>query len=148
MNLDALAEAPTDALPHLVSPLSQLENANEVTREIICSIFESCGPPLVQCRGELQSFLGKVGLSPPPAYWCISVLAGDVAATIPAEAGAIAKHLSPDNPLEVRQRAAWALGRLASVATATQTALDQAATDPNTRLARLANRSVGHFCRK
>ena len=118
MNLDELVEAPLDALPHRVALLSRLDDADEETRENICSILESCGPLPVASRGEFVEQLRRTDLSAPPSYWCITLLPRDVDGAVRNEADAIAAHLRSGNPLEVRQRAAWALRRLADVATA------------------------------
>jgi hypothetical protein len=142
MNLDELVEAPLDALPHLVALLSRLDDADEETRENICSILESCGPLPVASRGEFVEQLRRTYLSALPAYWCITLLARDVGGAVRNEADAIAAHLRSGNPLEVRQRAAWALRRLADVATATRAALEDAANDDNPRLAKQALKAI------
>ncbi|MFP6674155.1 MAG: hypothetical protein VB878_03675 [Pirellulaceae bacterium] len=128
MNLDELVE---DPLPHRVALLSRLDDADEETRENICSILESCGPLPVASRGEFVEQLRRTDLSVLPAYWCITLLPRDVGGAVRNEADAIAAHLRSGNPLEVRQRAAWALRRLADVATATRAALEDAANDDN-----------------
>ncbi|HIF30642.1 MAG: hypothetical protein ABGX22_13480 [Pirellulaceae bacterium] len=75
--------------------MSRLDDADEDTRENICSILESCGPLPVASRGEFVEQLRRTDLSALPAYWCITLLARDVGGAVRNETDAIAPPTRP-----------------------------------------------------
>ena len=75
------------------------------------------------------------------AYWAITLLgrSGQAAA---AATAVLAERLGPAAPLEVAQRAAWALGKIGPAALVASGALQVAATSADPRLARLASEAL------
>lgn len=122
--------------------MERLADPDESAREFAVGELETCGPAAASDRTALLAVLQSSARSPLQAYWCITLLARDGSHAQAAEATAIAELLAPQQPLEVRQRAAWALGQLAPHAAATRQSLEQAANDPNPRLARLAQQAL------
>lgn len=122
--------------------IADLCSSDESVREEVVSQLESFGAPPPELRVELTDRLADPKADSLQCYWCLTLLGRDANAATTAEASRIAQHLGAEKAIEVRQRAAWALGKLASVAAGTRTALAQAASDENPRLARLAQRAL------
>lgn len=122
--------------------IADLSGADESALEEIVSQLESCGPPPAELRSELVAQLDNSNSDSLQRYWCLTLLGRDTHSATESETAAIAAYLAEQHDMEVRQRAAWALGKLASVAASTRPALQQAASASNPRLARLAQRAL------
>jgi HEAT repeat protein len=135
-NLARMAEAAAPAAAELVRACG---DANEQVREQAVAALEDLGPPPAEAIDRL---IGLVGHGDPlVAYWATTLLgrAGeDAARAVPALAGCLA---SPAD-LSVKQRAAWALGKIGAPAASARKALDRAAGDADPRLARLATEAL------
>ena len=75
------------------------------------------------------------------AYWSCTLL-GRLGAAAEDAADPLAKVLGSNAPLAVRERAAWALGKIGSGAPAAVEALKAAAEDGESRLGRLAAKAL------
>ena len=112
---------------------------DEEVREWAVAALEELEAPPVADLAALASLLADQ--SADVGYWAATLLGRlgeDAAPAVPALASALSgsKHSS------VRQRAAWALGKLGLPATGALDALRQAADDDDLRLARLAGRAI------
>lgn len=123
------------AQPAALGLLVACEDEDPTVCEQAISALESLGPPaladLPQILPLTQSSATDV------AYWAITLL-GRLEAQAKAAVEPLTGCLAPQRPLAVRQRAAWALGRIGYAPAATLTALQQASQDPDPRLSRLA----------
>jgi hypothetical protein len=101
--------------------------------------LEELGVPPVEVIAELQELAAMS--DPLVAYWAITLLgrSGQAAA---AATAVLAERLGPAAPLEVAQRAAWALGKIGPAALVASGALQVAATSADPRLARLASEAL------
>jgi HEAT repeat protein len=135
-NLARMAEAAAPAAAELVRACG---DANEQVREQAVAALEDLGPPPAEAIGRLIELVGHG--DPLVAYWATTLLgrAGeDAARAVPALAGCLA---SPAD-LSVKQRAAWALGKIGAPDASARRALDRAAGDADPRLARLATEAL------
>jgi len=132
---EALAGAGEGAAAVAVPLLGACAVDDEAVREWVVAALEGLGAPPVSARAEI----GRLAASPDPltAYWALTLL-GRLEADAAPEVGAIAARLGPPSPIEVRQRAAWALARIGPSAAAARDPLRAAAADSDPRLARLA----------
>jgi hypothetical protein len=121
--------------------LTQLCGANEVEREAICSQLEACGAPSDNVQDELSNLLQHSADSL-QKYWCLTLLGRlqNVESDEPTDL--VADFLPLPHELEVRQRAAWAMGQLKRVSSKGRTALEEAAGDADPRLSRLAQKAL------
>lgn len=132
---ESIARLGTDARPAAVALVQAMGKADAPTREWCAAALEEIGPPSTTDIKELASL--ACNKSSDVAYWAITLLGragSDAAPAVPALAEALGKSA----PLTVRERAAWALGKLGPTAKAAAPALRDAAASKEARLARLA----------
>jgi HEAT repeat protein len=82
--------------------------------------------------------------SPDVGYWAATLLGRlgpSSAEAVPALTGALANEI----PISVRQRAAWALGQIGPSAAVSLDAMRRATSDPDRRLARLAQKAISQI---
>ena len=101
--------------------------------------LEELGPPPDDQIAELTDLTGHA--ADDVAYWAITLL-GRAGTSAVGSVGALAEAVSSSRATQVRQRAAWALGELGSAAAEARSALQQAATGDDARLARLAAKAL------
>lgn len=136
---ERLARMGEDAAPAAIQLVRACGAAEEQVRQQAVAALEDLGPPPTEAIGQLIDLVAHG--DPLVAYWATTLIgrAGeDAAPAVPALAGCLA---SPAD-LSVRQRAAWALGRIGAPAASAREALDRAAHDADPRLARLATEAV------
>jgi HEAT repeat protein len=136
---ERLARMGEDAAPAAVALVLACGDADEQVREQAVAALEDLGPPPAQAISQLIGLVAHA--DPLVAYWATTLLgrAGeDAASAVPALTGCLA---SPAD-LSVRQRAAWALGKIGAPAAAAREALGRAANDADPRLARLATEAL------
>jgi len=101
-----------ESAANLAIPLvNALADENESVREFATSALEDCGAPAQDDVDRLEQLLGSSNAD--VAYWSATLLGrlGDGAIqAVEALKTAAAEHGSP----EVRQRATWALGKIAT----------------------------------
>ena len=106
--LSQLAEA---AAPAAVALVRALEDDDEQVRQFVNSALEDCGPPPQDAVDDLELLL--VSPNADVAYWAATLLGrleGGAVQTVEALKTAAAEHPSD----AVRQRATWALSKIAS----------------------------------
>lgn len=114
-------------------------DADDRVREWAVAALEDLGPPPAELTGQLIDLVAD--RDPLVAYWATTLLGRvgqDAATAVPA----LVKCLESAADLSVRQRAAWALGKIGPAATAARDALGRAAGDADPRLARLAAEAI------
>jgi HEAT repeat protein len=119
------------------------DEADEDTREWVVAALEALGRPPESQQPRLIEQLGH-----PCAlarYWAATLLgrledrAGENAVR------QLAASLEADDDVAVRQRAAWALGKVGPAAAAARDALTKAAASSDSRLARLAAQALANL---
>lgn len=132
---EQLCRAGTAARAAAVDLVRACGDDDEQVREWAAAALEELGPPTADALPALLPFLD--GAEPLSAYWAATLLgrSGEAAATAVPH---LANSLGTADDIAVRQRIAWALGKIGPAAAAGRGALERAATDPDQRLARLA----------
>ncbi len=134
---EAIARLGTGAQPAAVALVEACGSADDAVREWCVAALEELGPPATAQIPRLTELARDARLD--VAYWAITLLgrAGEAAApAVPA----LADVLRDGEDTAVRERAAWALGKLGPAAAdeAAVAALRDAAASDQPRLARLA----------
>jgi HEAT repeat protein len=136
---EALAQLGTEARPAAVALVRACGSSNDAVCQWSTAALEELGPPPL---GQIHELI-ELARDPldDVAYWAITLLgrAGDNAA--PAVA-ALVQILSSSTKLSVRERAAWALGKIGPAAVAARSALREAAAGDEPRLRRLAEKAL------
>lgn len=132
---ERLARLGEAAAPAAAALVLACGDADEQVREQAVAALEDLGPPPPAATGRLIELVSN--RDPLVAYWAVTLLgrAGEGAATA---VSALTKCLGSPADLSVRQRAAWALGKIGPAAVAARDALAAAASSGDPRLERLA----------
>jgi HEAT repeat protein len=133
-------EAGQAAVPLIVA----CGDSSEQVREWAVAALEEAGPPKVSDLERLAALLSNQ--SPDVAFWAATLL-GRLEADAGGAVPSLEAALSEDVAVSVRQRAAWALGKIGPPAAPALEALRRAASDADPRLARLAERAMGQIQR-
>jgi HEAT repeat protein len=128
-------EASAAAVPLVIA----CGDADERVREWAVAALEDLGPPPGTAIAPLTALVNNP--DPLVAYWAVTLLgrSGQDAATAVA---VLAACVESGVSVSVRQRAAWALGKIGPAATAARATLERAAGQGDERLARLARESL------
>lgn len=114
-------------------------DADREVREWVTAALEEIGPPPV---ADLNDLVELLPASPPDVcYWAITLLGrlgSEGARAVPP----LIATLEGNGDMVVRQRAAWALGKIGRPAAAGLPALRAAAASGQARLARLAEEAI------
>ena len=106
--LNELEEA---ASPAAIALIDALQDTDESVRQLCNSALENCGPPPDALIDNLEHRLSSS--SADVAYWAATLLGRLEAGAVQAEDSL--KTAAANHPAdEVRQRATWALGKIAS----------------------------------
>jgi HEAT repeat protein len=114
-------------------------DSNESVSEHACAALESLGAPRASDVAGLAELLSNA--HPDVGYWAATLLGRlehDAKASVEKLSGSLSGHIA----LAVRQRAAWALGRIGESAAPALPQLKSAAQSDDPRLARLANEAI------
>ena len=111
----------------------------EQVREWAVAALEELGPPHATDVESLASLLDHP--TPDVGYWAATLL-GRLGAKAASATPQLAAAVQGGADLPLRQRAAWAVGKIGSAAAAAGPALRQAASDADPRLARLARKAL------
>ena len=139
---EQLAQLGEEARPAAVSLVLATATDDEDLREWAVGALEGLGPPDDTDASRLAELLKHEQLD--VAYWAATLLGrlGEQASsTVPALVSALNGHPEP----AVRERAAWALGKMGSEAAPAKDDLAQAAKSSNARLAKLAQTALEHI---
>ena len=139
---EELAQLESEAASAAVPLVTTCETDDEQLREWVTAALESLGPPEESDVARLAALVGRPSLD--VAYWAATLLGRSEAGAAPAVPH-LAQALTTHPEMAVRQRAAWALGRIGPAADAARDALAQAAQSPDRRLSRLAREAIGHL---
>lgn len=134
-----LARLGPDACPAAVALVCACGDEAEEVREWAVGALEELGPPAASDADALASLLGH--RSPNVAYWAATLL-GRLGTKASAAVPALGAAVSEASEKSVRERAAWALGRIGPPATEGIGPLRKAAAGDDPRLARLARRAI------
>jgi HEAT repeat protein len=116
---------------------------HEEVREWATAALEELGPPAPADLASLAELLASEEAD--VVYWAATLLGRLQFEAAPA-APALCAALHAQRPHNVRERAAWALGKIGRPAgDAAATALEQAAADSQPRLSRLAQQALEQF---
>lgn len=133
---ESLARMGREAAPAAVALVRACGSRDDSTREWAAAALEELGPPPTAQIDELIPLVGHQSTG--VEYWAITLLgrAGQEAA--PA-VGVLVKMLGSNADVAVRERSAWALGKIGPAAKAAIPTLRAAAAGEQARLARLAS---------
>ena len=112
---------------------------SESVREWAGEALENVGPPATSDMADLAALAGDDKAD--VAYWAVTLLGRSseyVDVALPALVDALTSHAA----VAVRQRAAWALGRIGPAAAGALETLKRAATSEDPRLARLSKQAI------
>jgi HEAT repeat protein len=135
---ETLATLGTQAQPAAVALVRAVSLSDDVG-EFCAAALESLGPPAADQISQLVTMADDC--SGDVAYWAITLLgrAGPEAAS---GVSALVKVLQSDADLSVRERAAWALGKIGPSANSAEAALRTVAESSEPRLARVAKQAL------
>lgn len=111
-------------------------DASESVREWAVAALEGLGPPDAEDTTALRQAIVTASHDD-VAYWAVT-LVGRLGVVGSPAVPELAKALQQADSMAVRQRAAWALGRIGPDAAAAREGLEQASGSDDPRLARLA----------
>jgi HEAT repeat protein len=137
---EQLAQLGPDAQPAAIALVLACGDKAEEVRQWASSALENLGPPESSDVGQLISLIEAK--SPDVGFWAATLLGRLKAEAAPA-VDTLARTVASPAALSVRQRAAWALGEIGSPAAIPS--LKAAASDPDPRLARLAQQAIGQI---
>lgn len=136
---ELLARAGEEASAAAVPLVTACGDADERVREWAVAALEDLGLPPSTAIAALTALVNNP--DPLVAYWAVTLLGRsgqDAAAAVAVLAACVESGAS----VSVRQRAAWALGKIGPAATAARATLERAAGQGDERLARLARESL------
>ncbi|MFM8284738.1 MAG: HEAT repeat domain-containing protein [Planctomycetaceae bacterium] len=141
MRVDAaeqLCRAGSAAAPAVADLVRACGDGNDQVREWAGAALEDLGAPPTDTLPHLVPLVESP--APLSAYWAVTLL-GRAGAAAAAALPHLTRRLAGPGEPAVRQRVAWALGKIGPDAPARE-ALTQAATEPDPRLARLATEAL------
>jgi HEAT repeat protein len=112
---------------------------DEQVREWATAALEELGPPAIDDLEALSALLPEDQAD--VGYWAATLLGRLREQAAPAVLALITALVDSPHP-QVRQRAAWALGRIGPQAKSAINRLEQAARSKDSRLAKLAERAI------
>lgn len=142
---EALAQLGEQARPAAVTLVRAAGDAEESVCEWAGAALEELGAPAAEDVPSLMELIRDE--SSDCGYWAVTLLGrlGDQAApAVDALVWAMTSH----RQAAVRQRAAWALGKLGTAARSAAGPLENAATSDDARLARLAQHALKELSRR
>jgi len=134
-----LCESAEEARPAAVALVRAVGDEDEAVQEWATAALEELGPPEVKDLPHLVELVADK--NDDVAYWAVTLL-GRLEAEGTEGVDVLTDALHESRQMIVRQRAAWALGRIGSSEAAVQEALTSAANDSDARLARLASEAL------
>jgi len=136
---EALANRGCEARPAAVALVSACRTSDPTAHAWCAAALEELGPPLPDQIDSLIELARDPALD--VAYWAVTLLGRAGKAAAPATATLI-DVLRHSQELPVRERAAWALGKLGPAAGVAVPALHEAAAGDQPRLSRLAKNAL------
>jgi HEAT repeat protein len=136
---ERLSRLGPDAQAAAVPLVRASADVDEEVRQWATAALEELGPPALSDLQALAPLLDEENAD--VGYWAATLL-GRLGEEAAPAVGPLAEALSAHPAISVRQRAAWALGKIGPPARAATDALRQAAAGDDPRLARLAQRAI------
>jgi HEAT repeat protein len=136
---EALAQIGTNAQSAAIALVRACGASDAAARAWAAAALEELGPPATHHIHELCALAASEAAE--VAYWAITLLGRAGADAAPA-VGVLSQILRQSGELAVRERAAWALGRIGPPAAAAVPLLHAAAAGDKPRLARLAQAAL------
>jgi HEAT repeat protein len=139
---EALARLGAEASPAAVAIVQALDIEDEGLRDWLVAALEDLGAPAAADASALAAMVQKPTLD--SAYWAATLLGrleSQAAPAVPQLAAALDQHPEP----AVRERAAWALGKIGPAAASARSSLEAAAKGGNARLARMAGDALSQI---
>ena len=136
---EELSRLGADAAPAAAALVRAAGDGVEEVREHAVAALEELGPPPPSQLGELTALLGHD--SADVAYWAATLL-GRLGADAAPATDTLARLVAKPAGAADRERAAWALGQIGPGAAAAIPVLKTAASNPDSRLARLAAEAI------
>lgn len=136
---EACAKTPTIAMAAIVPLCRCCSDNDEQVAQWSQAALEELGPPSID---ELDALLELTAADESTAYWAVTLIG-----RLEGEAAPAANHLAnlvhrEVTPVEVRNRAIWAISRIGVIDSKIKTILESAAQSENPRTARLASKAL------
>lgn len=141
---EQLSRLGADARNAAVALVRACADETEEVRQWVAAALEELGPPAVSDVGYLTASLDDPRTDDhgaDVAYWAATLL-GRLGAEAAGAVSGLAAALSGSADMAVRQRVAWALGKIGPAAAEALGVLRQTAADDDPRLARLSQRAI------
>ena len=138
--LQALANDPDAAAKLAVELIECVADSDEEVRNWASEALENLEAPLAADAPKIAKHIANA--ADDAAYWALKLL-GRLGEEAQSQEANIAAALKPGRSMNVQQNAAWALGKIGSLASETRGLLEQAATSADARLAQLAKQALG-----
>ena len=136
---ESLSQMGQDAAPAAVELVNACAD-QETVRQWAVAALEDLGPPPIDSIQDLTKLVSSSDAL--AAYWAITLLGrAEEAAT--ACQDELSAALNDSSAPSVRERAAWALGKIRASSPAATATLENAANSDQPRLARLAKNALG-----
>ncbi len=139
---EALCHLGEAARPAAVLLVRAHADESDEVREWVAAALEELGPPDIADTERLAGF--ALDDNHDVAYWAITLLGRLGESAVPA-LGQVTRAMSTHVAPAVRQRAAWALGKIGPAASSALDALRTVSTGDDPRLARLAARAISQI---
>ncbi len=139
-----LAGLEGEAQAAAVALVEAVATDDDQLREWVTAALENLGPPRADDDRQLAALVEQPSVD--VAYWAATLLGRLEAAAAPA-VPQLANALREHAQMAVRERAAWALGKIGPPALAAEQALAEAAASEHRRLARLAQEALANVKR-
>ena len=136
---ERLAQAAEAAAPAALPLVRACGDDDERVREWAVAALEGMGPPPPDTLAGLTSLVGHA--VPLVGYWAATLL-GRAGQDGAVAVDALAACVASGGDASVRQRAAWALGRIGPAAKPARAVLEKARQAADERLARLAGEAI------
>ncbi len=136
---EACAKDPTIAMAAIVPLCCCCSDSDEQVSQWSQAALEELGPPATD---ELEALIELTAADESTAYWAVTLIGRLEGEAAPA-AGHLARVVDQDStPIEVRNRAIWAISRIGLIDSKIKTILENAARSENPRTARLASKAL------
>jgi len=136
---EQLCQLGHDAVPAIPALLGAVADADETVREWSIAALEGIGAPPPTLLDELVVRTAASGEQTP--YWAVTLI-GRLERGGAKASEVLVRVLQSHDVMAVRERAAWALGRLGADSPIVRRALEAVQQADNPRLARTAERSL------
>jgi len=136
---EACAKAPSMAQAAIVPLCRCCSDEDEQVGQWSQAALEELGPPDAD---ELDSLLELTTSKESTAYWAVTLI-GRLQAKATTAAAPLGKLIEKEGtPVEVRNRAIWAIGQIGAADNAIKATLQKASQSENPRTARLASKAL------